>query len=208
MRFGAVLMAGLMVAAAGLQAQQVKANDPQIPTQLQKNTAIRTEQQQKAVIMLQNKAATLDGSECPGALQARQQATGGAEVWTTAMGDERARWARPQGLGIHVDFQAANTEVNALELRVSYLPLGLHAMLVAPTVTNTATGSPRERAKTFNLDRVAAMRIGGDLLVGPAATITRVHLVSVTFADGTVWRAPSEDACTVVPTRIMLVAAK
>jgi hypothetical protein len=81
-------------------------------------------------------------------------------------------------------------------------------MQVAPTVTNAVRAQPQERAKTFNLDREAAMRIGGDLLVGPAATITRVHLVSATFADGSVWHAPSDDACTVVPSRRMLVASK
>jgi hypothetical protein len=208
MRFRAVVMAFLMVAAAGAQAQQVNAKDPQIPTQMQKNTAIRTEQQQKAVIILHSMGTVLNGSECPGALQARQQATGGATVWTTALGDDSAAWARPGGLGIHVEFEGRNTAVKSLELQVSYLPLGLHAMLVAPRMTNTATGQPRERTKTFNLDRVAAMRIGADLLVGPAATITRVHLVSVMFADGSVWHAPNEDACTVVPSRIMLVADK
>ncbi len=192
MRFGAVVMAGLMVAAGAAHAQQANSNGPQTST----------EAQQKTVIVLHGVIATLNGSSCPGALQARQQATGGATVWTTALGDDTAALAPPRGLGIHVEFQGRHNPVKGLELQVSYLPLGLHAIQVA----NTA--QPQERAKTFNLDRVAAMRIGGDLLVGPAATITRVHLVSATFADGSIWRAPSEEACTVVPNRLMQVALR
>jgi hypothetical protein len=198
MRFSAIAVVGLMVAAGVAQAQQAKAADPQVPT----------EQQKKAVVILQNMVTTLNESACPGALQAQQQATGGATVWTTALGDSSAWTSRPQGLGIHVEFEGRKNAVKALELQVSYLPLGLHAMQVAPTVTNAVRAQPQERAKTFNLDREAAMRIGGDLLVGPAATITRVHLVSATFADGSVWHAPSDDACTVVPSRRMLVASK
>ena len=54
--------------------------------------------------------------------------------------------------------------------------------------------SAKESKKTFVLQQEAALRVDADLLVGPAATITRVHLVSATFADGSVWRAPS-DGC-------------
>jgi hypothetical protein len=81
-------------------------------------------------------------------------------------------------------------------------------MPAASNLTNGVERSPQEKAKTFNLDREAAMRVGGDLLVGPAATITRVHLMSATFADGSVWHASSEDACSIVPSKFMLVEAK
>ena len=195
MRFGAVAMVGLMVAAGVAQAQQAKA-DPKVPTE-----------QQKTVVLLQGMVTALNGSECPGALRARQQATGGAAIWTTALEDPYVSTARPRGLGIHVDFQTTKT-VKALELRLSYLPLGLHRMEVTPAFTNTMATQPQERTKTFNLDREAATRIDANLLVGPAATITRVHLVSATFADGTVWHAPSDDACSVVPDRFMEVAAR
>lgn len=209
MRFGAVVMAGLIVAAGVAQAQQTKATDPQIPTTLQNKTVTPTqqEQRQKAIILLNGMIAEMNGSACPGALQARQQAIGGDMIWTTAFGDQIATAPSRQGLGIHVEFENTKTAVKALELRVDYLPLGLHELQVAQTFTNTAPTPPRERTKTFHLDREAAMFIGADLLIGPAATITRVDLVSVTFADGAVWRAPSEDACSVVPSRLMLVAS-
>jgi hypothetical protein len=144
-------------------------------------------------------------------LQARQQATGGATVWTTAYEDhgDKADWiAKPRGLGIHVEYADAKTAVKGLELRVSYLPLGLKSMPAETQLTNGAERTPQEKAKTFNLEREAAMRVGGDLLVGPAATITRVHLLSATFADGSVWHASSEDQCSIVPSKFMLVEAK
>lgn len=192
MRSGLVLVAGLMMAAVA-GAQQAT---PQ-------------------VVMLGPTGKVLPGyvilgAGCPGQLTARQQATGGATVWTTALEDQdnSAPWiAKQTGLGIHIDFSGAKGAVKELELRVSYLPLGLRRMPAAPMVLTTAV-SPQERAKTFNLDRDAAMRIDADLLVGPAATITRVHLMSATFADGTVWRAPNQEACTIEPSRVMLVADK
>lgn len=148
---------------------------------------------------------------CPGMLTAQQQAAGGATIWATASDDQNSsatRIARQSGLGIHVEFEAAATAVKSLELRVSYLPLGLRRMSVAASVTNSAAPQPQPRAKTFNLDRAAALRFAGDLLVGPAAIITQVHMVSATFADGSVWRAADDDACTVVPSRVMLVAQR
>jgi hypothetical protein len=194
MRFGFVAILGLIAGAVAAAAQQ--ANAPTV-----KGAEIK--QLQPRYVFL--------AAGCPGQLQARQQATGGAVVWTTALEDQsdKTAWtARPSGLGIHVEFAGVKTAVKAMELRVSYLPLGLRRMPLDTTLRNTVAESPQERAKTFDLDREAAMQIGGDLLVGPAAMITRVHLVSATFADGSLWRAPDEDACTIEPNRWLLLEAK
>jgi hypothetical protein len=192
MRFGLVAVVGLTVAGmSGAAAQQ--ANTPSAMP-----ATVEQVQPRYAVV----------GVGCPGVLQARQQATGGGTVWTTALEDEHDDTARPGGLGIHVDFAGVKTAVKSLELRVSYMPLGLRRVPVAPETTNAKDDSPQERAKTFNLDREAAMKIGGDLLVGPAATITRVRLISVTYADGSVWHPSSEDVCSVEPSKYMLVEAK
>lgn len=183
MRIGIVAVAGLM-AAAGAQAQQGGVNQAQLSQYV------------------------VTGSACPGQLMARQQATGGATVWTTAFEDQKDKaQAKPNGLGVHVDFQGAKTAIKALDLRVSYEPLGLKRVPVAPG-TNGFASSAAEREKNFNLDREAAMRVEGDLLVGPAATITSVHLMSATFADGSVWHAPSLNACSVVPSKLVLVKSK
>lgn len=185
MRFSVIAVAGLMLAAVG-QAQQGSASKAQLSSYV------------------------VVGAACPGQLTARQQATGGATMWTTALEDQRDKDAllrKPGGLGVHVDFEGATTAVKDLELRVSYEPLGLKRVPVAPG-TNGFVSNATEREKNFNLDREAAMRVDADLLVGPAATITRVHLITVTFADGSVWRAPTPDACSVVPSRIVLVKSK
>lgn len=185
MRVFVVAVAGLMVAAAG-QAQQGKTNEAQASRYV------------------------FAGAGCPGMLTASQHATGGATVWTTALEDQKdndTANAKPKGLGVHVEFQGVKTPVKTLELRVSYEPLGLKRVPVAPG-TNGFVNRTTEREKNFNLDREAAMRLDADLLVGPAATITRVHLMSATFADGSVWRAPTQDACSVVPNRVVLVNKK
>ncbi|HZQ44803.1 MAG TPA: hypothetical protein VFA99_16225 [Acidobacteriaceae bacterium] len=212
MRFGIVAVAGLMVAAGAAQAQQVKAAEPQLPT-AQQTKAIVARAVQTAVpgAVPAKGLVIVSGPTCPaGLLRADQQATGGATLWTTAQedeGDKEALLRRPTGLGVHVDFQGTTSPVKALELRVSYEPLGLKRVPAGPG-TNGFVNNSREREKNFNVDREAAMRIRADLLVGPAATITRVHLMSATFADGSVWRAPTPDACSVVPNRFMRVKSK
>ncbi|HEX5283039.1 MAG TPA: hypothetical protein VFW30_02880 [Bryocella sp.] len=209
MRLG-IVVAGLMIAASVAQAQQTKAAEPQIPTEQQKKTMVALqppiEQQKKTIVVLQGATS---GSECPGALRASQQATGGGTVWTTALEDRKDSLAKtmpPHGLGVHVQF-ADLTAVRMLELRVTYEPLGLKRMPVE-LGTNGFASAMTEREKNFNVDREAATLVDADLLVGPAATITRVYLLSARFADGSVWRASTPDACSVVPNRFMLVKSK
>lgn len=198
MRLGVVAVAGFMMAAGVAQAQQVKAAEPQLPT----------EQQQKTMVVLQSVVTALQGS-CPGALRASQQAAGAAMEWTTALEDQKDNIAKviPHGLGIHVEFAGIKTPVKTLELRVNYEPLGLKRVPLT-LGANSFASATSEREKTFNLDRQPAMLVDADLLVGPAATITRVHLVSATFADGSVWRAPTADACSVVPSRFVRVNSR
>jgi len=184
MRFAVVAVVGCM-AAAICQAQQSGVSQAQL-------------------------SVVVEGRACPGQLQARQQAAGGATVWTAAVEDQMdqdAANARPKGLGVHVDFRGTKTAVKTLELRVTYEPLGLKRVPVGPG-TNGFVSSPAVHEKNFSLDREPAMRVDADLLVGPAATITRVNLMSATFADGTVWHAPTEDACSVVPSHLVLVKNK
>jgi hypothetical protein len=146
------------------------------------------------------------GTNCPGQLTAQRRPTAGETVWTVAQEDKGEKdQANKPSLGVHVAFQGVKTPMRSLELRVSYLPSGLRLMPVDP---KQGTKDMQESDKTFVLQQKAAVHVVGDLLVGAAATITRVHLMSVTFADGSVWRAPSADACSVVPNGVMEVAAK
>lgn len=201
MRFGLVAILGLMAGAGSAVAQQ--ANDPNVPLTMTNPPKMKAA---AAPVQLQLRYPVM-GVGCPGQLMARQQAAGAWAVWTIAQ-EDFAIHGTLHGLGIHVEFATPKTPVKSVELRVSYLPSGPRYMLVDPKVTNTVEKSPEERTKTFDLEREAAMRIGGDLLVGPAATITSVHLMSATYADGSVWRASSDDQCTIVPSKYMLIEAK
>src|SRR5580658_9071700 len=188
MRFGLVAVVGLMVA-VGAQAQQ---GSPPSTAQLSKDVeTIRT---------------SISASSCPGQLTAQQQANGGSmSVWTIAQNDPNGLNAlNKPGLGVRVGFQGG-TAIRSLELRVSYLPPGLRSI---PTDAKPVTTDMRESEKTFVLQEKDAMHVEGDLLVGPAATITRVRLMSVTYANGSVWHPSSADACSVVPSKYMLVEAK
>lgn len=199
MRFRAVAAMSFVAAATLAAAQQSSAPKVTVGPPITVDPGVAIESSHSTYVIV--------GAGCPGQLVARQQATGGATVWTTAQEDATINRARPSGLGVHVQFAGIKTPVKTLELRVGYEPVGLKRMPVA-LGTNGFASATSEREKNFTLDREAAMRVDADLLVGPAATITRVHLLSAIFADGSVWRAPSEEACSVVPSRIVLVNSK
>lgn len=191
MRFGIVAALGLMAAVSAVGAQQAKTS-----------SSASTAQLTKQVETIQ---ASMDASACPGQLTAQQKASGGQTVWTTSQNSWNAQSdGNKPGLGVRVAFQGAKT-IRSLELRVSYLPPGLRFI---PTDVKQTAMDMRESDKTFVLQEKDGLRVVGDLLVGPAATITRVHLMSVTYADGSVWHPSNDEQCSVVPNRVMEVAAK
>jgi hypothetical protein len=187
MRIGIVAVAGLMIA-AGAQAQQ--------STQAQESARKTLKDAQSAVVE----------RECPGALRAQHQPVG-PTMWTAALEDKGhdSQAQKVKGPGLHVEFDGVKNKVKALELSVSYLPAGARVMPVQPGLD---TKSAKESKKTFVLQQEPTRRVDADLLVGPAATITRVHLVSATFADGSVWQVSGEDVCSVAPSLYMPVEAK
>lgn len=126
-------------------------------------------------------------------------------MWTVAqedLGIVRQGRSQPASMGVHVNFDAKDP-VQSLELSVSYLPLKLRLMPAAP-----GADKKNDPSKTFVLKQEAALKVDGDLMVGPASTIRTVHLISATYANGTVWRAPNEDSCTVEPSGLLLVGGK
>jgi hypothetical protein len=182
MRVFVIAVVGLMVAGVG-QAQQKMMDEPV------------------------NAQAVPMAQRCPGQLSAHQQTQGVGTVWTIAQQDtDKKSQDAPGSMGVHVSFESPKTwQVASLELSVSYLPAGLRVM---PIDQKQGTKDMREDSKTFVLKQEAAMHVKGDLMVGPAATITRVHLISATFADGSVWHAANEGTCTIEPNRVLLVDAK
>ena len=144
-------------------------------------------------------------SGCPGWLRADQHAVGGQRtVWTMALEDrdKKEQWPDPGGMGVHMVFENARAQMRSLEFSVSYLPLGPRQMPVAPEA------DPQEMKKRYALTTDDKTRVERNLMVGPAATITRVHLISATFVDGSVWQAPSEGACSVEPNRVIATDGK
>lgn len=151
--------------------------------------------------------AKVAGTRCPGAFQANQHAIGGARtVWTVAFEDKDKKdkwWPASGSMGVHVVLQTARMPMQTLEFSVSYLPPGLRMTPDGPEARGV-----QELKKSYTLVVKDRVQVQGDLLVGPASTITRVHLVSATFADGSEWHAASEDACSVEPSRVMAVDGK
>jgi hypothetical protein len=184
MRFGAIAVAGLMVA-AGAHAQQ---------------SGVKPGPTSHVLVA---------GGGCPGVLSARRHPN--AEIWAVAREDKgkQDQSDAAHGMGVHVQFESTNAPLRTLELRVSYLPQRLRFMPVDPKfIPGDPKQDTRDSTKIFDLTGRNAMLIEGNLMVGPAATITRVHVVSATFADGNVWHAASEDECSVEPSKYMLVEAK
>lgn len=143
-------------------------------------------------------------TKCPGAFRADQHDVGGARtVWTVAFEDQNKKdqwWPASGSMGVHVVFQDARVATRTLEFSVSYLPPGVRA--------GSDASSAQELKKNYSLPIRDKVLVQGDLLVGPASAVTRVHLVSATFADGSVWHAASDDACSIEPNRVIAVDGK
>jgi len=145
-------------------------------------------------------------TKCPGWLRADQHTVGGQRtLWTTALEDKDKKdtwWPTLGTLGVHVMFQGKETPLRSVEFSVSYLPPGLRKLPVG------REASAQMLTKNYVLTGDDKARVEGNLLVGSAAVVTRVRLISATFADGSVWRAASDGACSVEPNRVMPVDGK
>lgn len=147
--------------------------------------------------------------ECPAHLTAHQQGSGQA-VWTIALEDAgkpaQSGDGPPPETGVHVNLQLPRgAELSHVRLMVSFVPPGVRAYPV-PAARFTST-RPAEQKKTFELSAPDGTdrEVEGDLLVGRSFLIKRVHLLELTYADGRVWRAPREDACSIEPNRFLLI---
>lgn len=187
MRVFVMAVAGLMVA-AGAQAQQ--------------GTQAQQKAQARAQKYLKDMQVALVAHGCPGMLSAEQQSA--VTMWTVSREDSKDLTVAKQrgGSGIHVDLKSSRGALREIELSVSYIAPGERVMAVA------APDKKDLRQKTFNLSADGVTDLDGDLLVGPAFRITLVHLISAKYADGSMWRAQSEDVCSVAPSRFMRVAMR
>lgn len=149
-------------------------------------------------------AAKNAATKCPGWLRADQHTVGGQRIlWTFALEDKDKKdqwWPILGSLGVHVAFQGPETRTRSLEFSVSYLPPGVRS--------TGREGSAQLLKKSYVLTGDEKERLEGNLLVGSASTVTRVQLVSATFADGSVWHAASDGACSVEPNRVIPIDGK
>jgi hypothetical protein len=151
-------------------------------------------------------------SGCPVGLFASQQASTPA-LWTIANEDARnfvaGKALSPQGPGLHVDIKAHGTDpIKSITLAVHYQGLG-PARAVPTAQNNLPPGTSRDLTKTFTLEATdgAYMHRATNLHIGPAATINTVSILRVDYANGNTWRPSTASACTIEPSRLMLVTS-
>ena len=151
------------------------------------------------------------GGRCPVGMTARQKGAG-QTLWTIALEDQgdsgRAAEAKRGGLGVAVELKAEKDHgMREATFEVSYLPPGMRVLPIDQA--GLAHGAELAK-KTFSLSASddGTLKLMGDLLVGRAATIERVHLVSLTYTDGAHWQADGAGSCVVEPSRVVLVDAR
>ena len=193
-------------------------------------------QKEEAMIGLDKIEARLgSAASCPVGMRA-QQAASGQTVWTISREDARQprnEVARRSGeAGVHVELNAANDKpIHQVELEVYFLAPGARVVPVASAagqarpLAATAEGShignveigpgtegldAHNPAKTFELSAEggAAFKLAGDLLVGPAASITRVRVLRIEYTDRTTWQPGGSAVCSIEPDRFLLVGGR
>jgi len=160
---------------------------------------------QQSNAALAAKIASMMG-ECPVGLTAQQQ-TNPAAIWTTAL-EDAGHTQKSGESGVRVQLSATKDKaILQVELRVHYTPSGLRFVPVGPA-TASAPDSPApndtaalgtDSVKTYQLAASdgGSLKLAGDLLVGTVATIKRVSVASIHFADGSTWQANAHQSCSV-----------
>ena len=148
-----------------------------------------------------------NGGTCPIRMTAQRQ-DAGQTLWTIALEDEQGPKAetaiRPGDAGVHVELTGFREKaIQQVRLAVYFLPRGTRALPVAESQTDATR-------KTFDLAAPDgfASKLTGDLLVRHAATITRVRLLSITYANGSTWHPSSSASCNIEPNRFILVGSR
>jgi hypothetical protein len=140
------------------------------------------------------------GAECPVGMTVEQQGWGRVE-WTISLEDKGKPEVagRPGNAGVRVKLKASKDRgMSQVELAVYYIAPGARVLPVPET--GSASKPASELKKTFVLSAgdSSAPELGGSLLVGDTAGITRVQLMRVTYSDGGLWKT-SGSGCSVKP---------
>lgn len=152
--------------------------------------------------------SVIPSKNCPIDMRAQQRGVG-QTLWAISLEDAQKSnskiLARPGGMGVHVELNAFNPlTIHRVELAVEYMAPGNRAL---PVDGRSDTINLR---KTFILvgEGGSVSQLTGDLLVGAAAGIMRVHLISVDYTNGTSWHELPNRGCSIEPNRFLRVATR
>jgi hypothetical protein len=145
-------------------------------------------------------------------MKAERQASGQRE-WIVSLEDGLQLQhpnTRANNAGVHVELVGFKSKpIRQAEVAVYYMAPGIHSLQVGQA--SDAAVPTSDLKKTFVLsaaDGESNALLAGSLLVGNAASITRVRLLRVEYSDGSTWQPTSASACTVQPGLLMAVAGR
>ena len=147
--------------------------------------------------------------DCPVSLWAQQRGVG-ETLWTISQEDapkpNDKALAKVGEVGVHVELSALNqANIRQVELAVFYVPSGRRFLPASQTFAETTY---RRKVFTLSTGDVSTFKLSGNLLVGAAAGILRVHVTSIQYTDGTSWHELPNRGCSVEPNRFLPVAAR
>jgi hypothetical protein len=140
----------------------------------------------------------LDNTGCPVGFFASRQATG----QIISAGD--AKQAGPaQGLHLILN-QRAQPAIDSIEITVYGYGISSKARALP------AHEPSPDVSKTFELRRSAGSNSlsDGDVWMHNVGSLSRVDLISITYADGTTWHATENLRCRAIPSNFLLVGRK
>jgi len=136
-----------------------------------------------------------------------QQQGWGRVEWTVSLEDKQGAGSEIRGesgkAGVRVELETSRA-MSEVELALFYMAPGGRVLPVP--AARYASKPASELKKTFVLSagNGSASRIGGSLLVGATAGVTRVQLTRVRYSDGGEWKT-SGAGCFVKPSLFMPV---
>jgi len=138
---------------------------------------------------------------CPVGIAAQQQATG-ATQWVVSLEDSANPSRLPAGkMGVHVVLKALGSlKFSTAKVEVAYL--------VPPAGMMLVDGNAATQTRTFDLSAGddPTQEMERSLLIGSGVSISRVKLLSLTYADGTESQLAGNSNCSVRISHLLPVA--
>ena len=149
------------------------------------------------------------GSHCPVGMTAQREAYGRTE-WVVSLEDSRdlASVGAKHGAntGVYVELNASRTKpMSRVKVAVDFTKPVAGVMPVDGKVSEVP-----DLRKTFEVaaNEGSARELSASLLVGQVVFVTRVHLLGITYADGSTWAPAEGSSCSVRPSLLMPVEAR